>query len=287
MKDDNLKLTPLISFKAMERDYYRVLKGLTNDIIKSFTRHSMATYGRVTDASPASQIKFVLNDTLRYWQLKSKDRAKRIAASRVKAAVNYVDAKYKASLGIDFKPTSKSLQEEMQARFYENIRLITSVPQQIFNDFSSAFYNDITQGDRQSIMERLETIAGISRRRALFIARDQTAKMLEGINVARSQELGLEYYKWSTASDERVSTGKGGHRQLNNKIFRYDTPEAIIDSYGHKGHPKQRPNCRCTARGIFLMPWQKMKKVAVGYILIEDANIKAEFRDKHGYTSAA
>lgn len=66
---------------------------------------------------------------------------------------------------------------------------------------------------------------------------------------------------WVTANDERVSTGKGGHKQLNGRIYRYDTPTAIIDSYGNKGHCSERVNCRCTQVSVILEPSQEFKKI--------------------------
>ena len=79
--------------------------------------------------------------------------------------------------------------------------------------------------------------------------------------MGRSKQLGFEYYEWSTSNDERVSTGKGGHKQLNGRIYRYDTPTAIIDSYGNKGHCADRVNCRCVPIPIMLQPNQTTKLI--------------------------
>ena len=80
------------------------------------------------------------------------------------------------------------------------------------------------------------------------------------------RDAGVEFFEWVTANDERVSTGKGGHKQLDGKIYKWgDTanyPE--IDSYGHHGVPAQRVNCRCTACAVVLRKDYVAKQTAQG-----------------------
>lgn len=70
-------------------------------------------------------------------------------------------------------------------------------------------------------------------------------------------------FRWITMRDEKVSTGPGGHKQLDGKIFDLDDPATypVISSSGFKGLPHLiedehgnvseslifRPNCRCRA----------------------------------------
>ena len=111
-------------------------------------------------------------------------------------------------------------------------------------------------------------------RRAKFIARDQTAKGIQSYNQARAESLGFEFYQWVTSKDERVSTGKGGHIHLDGRIYKYNEPTAIIDSYNTRGHTGQRPNCRCEAIAVLPNPNQEFKRVRDGnagdyYILVD------------------
>lgn len=183
----------------------------------------------------------------------------------------FIDSKYKNDLNIKFGTLSinEKLFDIQKMRFLENLNLIKSIPAEILNNIESTLSNIVISGDLQELENRLKTIKGISSRRAKTIARDQNAKMLEGVNIARQQQLGIEYYEWVTSRDERVSKGYGGHDKLDKKIFKYDEPEAIIDSYGNKGHPSQRVNCRCIARGIILEPDEKIEKATIGYKIVK------------------
>ena len=143
--------------------------------------------------------------------------------------------------------------------------MIKTIPQEIKNRFESAFLNDVNNFDQEAIKKQVLTITGISERRADTIARDQVSKALDGYATARSQTLGYEFYIWITSRDERVSKGKGGHRQLDQRIYKYDTPTAVIDSYGNIGSPSQRVNCRCRRRPLLLKEGQELELVKDNY----------------------
>lgn len=184
-----------------------------------------------------------------------------------KQSESLIDTKFKKALSVNFANIKSDpvLFKIQKMRFLENYNLIKSIPDDILKSLQSTLTNAVISGDQKAILDKLKTIEGISNRRAKTIARDQTAKMLEGVNMVRQQNLGIEYYRWETSKDERVSTGKGGHKQLQGKIFRYDKPEAIIDSYGNKGHCGERVNCRCIALGIILDVDEKIVKAPDGY----------------------
>ena len=90
-------------------------------------------------------------------------------------------------------------------------------------------------------------------------------------HATREQALGFEYYMWMTSKDERVSKE---HKELEGKLYRYDTATAVIDSYGNLGHPSQRVNCRCRRKAVILKPNQEVKLISDGasgdyYIIVE------------------
>ena len=149
----------------------------------------------------------------------------------------------------------------MQAQYLENIALIKSIPREIIERYQSALYNAVANFDSGAINKLARQIGQISARRAKTIARDQTAKAIESFSNARARDLGFTHYQWQTSRDERVSTGVGGHRQLDGRIFAYDSPSAVIDSYSNKGHPAQRVNCRCIAIPIQLLANQELRLI--------------------------
>ena len=115
----------------------------------------------------------------------------------------------------------------------------------------------------------------MSRDRAVFIARDQVHKATESFKQVQNTALGIEYYEWLTADDERVSDGIGGHKQNNHRIFKYGSNEAIISHSAKRGFyygkPGDRPNCRCIAVGVIPDTNEEIKKSpdGYGYILVK------------------
>ena len=157
----------------------------------------------------------------------------------------------------------------MQAVVSENLALIKSIPEHVLKDMQITLSQGIISGNQKELIKNLKRIKGVSRDRAVFIARDQVHKATESFKQVQNVALGIEYYEWLTADDERVSDGIGGHKQNNHRIFKYGSNEAII-SYSSKrgmyyGKPGDRPNCRCIAVGVILDTDEKIVKSPDGY----------------------
>ncbi|MDR0675811.1 MAG: phage head morphogenesis protein [Elusimicrobiota bacterium] len=128
------------------------------------------------------------------------------------------------------------------------------------NRIEEAVYKSMAGGEGEyGIIKELKEIQKTNElmtdSRIKLIARDQSAKANQAMNMISQKAAGIEYFEWETAHDERVSKGKGGHKQLQGKIFKYGDTEdrlPIIDSYENHGLPAQRPNCRCTGLGVIV-----------------------------------
>lgn len=145
--------------------------------------------------------------------------------------------------------------EMLKVIIRRNVELLRNTASQVIDNVQSIVTDAMTTGQGWADIEHaLNNQHDIAQNRVKRIARDQTAKATEAINVMMQRSAGAEYFEWSTSKDERVSTGYGGHKQLDGKIYRYDEPERypIIDSYGNRGLPAQRVNCRCTALSVFI-----------------------------------
>jgi SPP1 gp7 family putative phage head morphogenesis protein len=158
-----------------------------------------------------------------------------------------------------------------------NVKLIKNVADNVIESIQQDIYGNLIGGQlpknlEQLIKEHLDT----GKSRIKLIARDQTAKANQVLNRIGQQEADIEYFRWSTAKDERVSEGRGGHRQLEGKIYKWNEPESypIINSNGEKGIPSQRPNCRCEAQGVVIEEGYKAVKLEDGsYKIIENLKI--------------
>ena len=180
----------------------------------------------------------------------------------------YVYGSYKSKFP-NLSISGEYYEKIMQAVVSENLALIKSIPQEVLKDMQVALSQGIISGNQKELIKSLKRIKGVNKDRAVFIARDQIHKAVESFKQVQNTALGIEYYEWLTADDERVSSGIGGHAQNNHRIFKYGSNEAIISHSAKRGFyygkPGDRPNCRCIAVGVILDTDEKIVKNPDGY----------------------
>ncbi|AUR88346.1 head morphogenesis domain protein [Vibrio phage 1.112.O._10N.286.46.B11] len=182
------------------------------------------------------------------------------------------------AVGVDVSGMLKSegIEAVMTSALQENVTLVTSLPDEYLKRIESIVYSGMQQGRYPTaIAKDLQEATGISWRRAKLIARDQVAKINSAVDSERSQNLGIEYYRWSTSNDRRVSGDPSG-KYPKAKVKCYMISKADIGfgqgvyTYKHgadyAGESNLHPgashiNCRC--RRIPLIEgvnWERPKK---------------------------
>jgi SPP1 gp7 family putative phage head morphogenesis protein len=158
----------------------------------------------------------------------------------------------RVSLGVDIGPllsreTGGKIAVAMEHAAAANVALIESIPQQHLQLVREAIVKGYSDGQRwEEVAKRVEEIAGITKRRARFIAQDQTAKLTSAFNRVRQTSVGIKKYEWSTSRDERV---RPTHAALNGTVQRWDSPP---DVGGEHLHPGEDYRCRCAAIPVFV-----------------------------------
>ena len=162
------------------------------------------------------------------------------------------------TLGLDIVQIldTEIVREELQIAIADNTRLIKSVPEVHFQKVSQAVVDNFRglPFKEGSLTRRLQKIGGLTDARAKFLARDQTQKLVTGLNSIRQTEAGIETYIWHNQGDNRVVGNPGGkypkgnsmhldHWQREGKVFRWDSPPP-------DGHPGQPIGCRCFAEPV-------------------------------------
>ena len=163
--------------------------------------------------------------------------------------------------------TQKEYDDTLRLMIRRNVSLITNATAQTLSNVENIVYDAMTTGTGwEGIEHALHNQRHISADRIKRIARDQTAKTNAALNYLEQKSAGIEFFEWSAIMDNRVSRGKGGHAQLNGKIYKWGDEEnyPVIDSYGNRGLPSQRVNCRCTALSVILKDGWDMRKNADG-----------------------
>jgi SPP1 gp7 family putative phage head morphogenesis protein len=101
------------------------------------------------------------------------------------------------------------------------------------------------------IMERLH----VSKTRAKFIARQETALLTVSFQKAHYQQAGINKYQWITVGDHVVrgtrKSDSGDHVSLDRQFYSWDNPpDARYFSTKTPCHPGEDYRCRCQARPV-------------------------------------
>ena len=164
--------------------------------------------------------------------------------------------------------TSTDLNRIVSVIMERNVGLIQNTMLQTVNNVENVVYDGMTRGsDWVETNKTLKNQSEVIYNKIKRITNDQTEKANSVLNEITQRSAGIEFFEWCTAHDERVSTGKGGHKQLDGKIYKWGDTEhyPIIDAYGNRGTPQNnRPNCRCVAKAVILMKEYTAKQLSDG-----------------------
>lgn len=255
--------------KAIARKFEKKLKKFSKSCVDSFEYWLMAKIKKskggyiMQGGKRVTLLKAIeaeLADLEKEWDAKSEDIALKYAKANSNEIFSYVNFRMKRA-GFGNINIDDDLKQQITADIENASAMIKSIPRDILERFKNTILTSLTNLDAQKFKEKILAIGGISERRASLIARDQTYKALSSIVAIKAKSAGASFYEWVTAGDERVSTGDGGHKYLNGRIYSYDEDTAIIDSYGTKGRYGERVNCRCVGVSVFLDDNEEVRRV--------------------------
>ena len=137
-------------------------------------------------------------------------------------------------------------EEALKASLGENVGLIKSIGQQYLSSVESHVWQCVQSGyDLSTLAKNLKKSFGVSKRRAEFIARDQSAKAHAVIEKARRQELGIKKAIWMHSHAGKVP--RPSHVLADGKEFEVAKGMYLDDKWVQPG---EEINCRCTSRPI-------------------------------------
>lgn len=165
---------------------------------------------------------------------------------------------YNQAFGIDLSELlgDGAIREDMDKAVKENVDLITSIQTDFINEIGEKVFTNLSRGGRhENLTSIIKERGEVSKARAKFIARDQTAKLNAAFTESRSRALGLDLYEWGGAGDERE---RDSHFVLNGMLCKYSDPTVYSDDWGKtwkkrktigafEGNPGQDYGCRCVS----------------------------------------
>lgn len=137
----------------------------------------------------------------------------------------------------------------------ENTRLIKSIPSEYFNNLQRLVSNALVEGvTTKTLAKQIGTLYSVTNDRAKLIAVDQIGKLNGQITKARQEQLGVRFYRWRTAKDQRV---REEHAEREGKLYAWNVKDAgktyngqtarMTPSDGYPGIPIR---CRCIAEPV-------------------------------------
>jgi len=206
------------------------------------------------DASPTEVLRKTMDKLKRKFMALFEREAPRIAdnvvgmidkASAVSSDLSLKDTSARITLKSKVPPSS--INDHVRA----NVALIKSIPDKYHEQIEKAVIKSVGPYGHglQTITDALMEYEGVTRRRAEFIALDQTRKVTSQLNAERVVKAGAKKFKW-------VHSGGGAHPRelhkfgLNGQIFEYANLPIIDERTGERGLPGQLPNCKCIAQPI-------------------------------------
>lgn len=231
--------------RKAERSYARQLKGVArqiNSIVKAF-----APDGSVNDLNG-------MDSTLRRYAELLRPWARAVGWGMVSEVSRRDEAawfEHGNEMGrllreeIRTAPTGDLLREILERQ----VMLITSLPIEAGQRVQKLATESLVNSSRASeIAKEILRTGDVTESRAILIARTETARCASSLTQSRAQFVGSTHYIWHTATDSDV---RPGHKAMNGKIFRWDTPPEVEENGRYMRHgPGEIWNCRCWAEPI-------------------------------------
>lgn len=136
-----------------------------------------------------------------------------------------------------------------------NVSLISGLADDTIKRIQQTVYqNSIAGNSVTTLRKALQNDFGISDRKALLIAQDQTGSLNADLNKIRQEQAAITEYEWVTSHDERVRGNPLGkypkaspsHYALDGKKFSWKKGPSSTGGQ----HPGQPIRCRCVPRAI-------------------------------------
>lgn len=244
----NIVLRPVTPPRAYEQDaevlYRRIVEGWEQQlpaILEAYARAVAAL--RLDDdntlleaalaaaaLAQSSRVVVEVTEGIRHWIVRYEEWHRQRWAAAVKSGT-----------GVDIFPfiDIEAAQVELDAALNRNAALIRGLDEEARKKVETQIWQGlVSQTPRRDMAKILANELGISQRRALFIAQDQTVKLSGHLDKIRQEEAGIAYFTWRSSEDSRV---RPLHQYLNRKVFKWSNPPS-------EGYPGTPPRCRCKAQ---------------------------------------
>lgn len=176
------------------------------------------------------------------------------------------------ALGIDIGAiVDEAMKKDLDLMIWEATTYIKTIPSYLVGRVGQRVlqhFKGEPMPENRTLRQQIKEEFKVSDGRAKVLARDQTSKMNTSLTAIRQTELGIDWYVWKTAEDERVVGRPGGlypkisklhrnHYLMQNLLCQWKDPSVYSDDNGKtwkkrkpempQNHPGEDIMCRCRA----------------------------------------
>lgn len=253
-------LKPVFANRGVATAYKRSLLALIEEmgasveywLVAAYKKQPPAVAGLAEDASPANEIRKILDRLAKRWLKRFDEAAPKISEAYVRKMFKASDSAMRAALKdagwtIKFKLT-KPMRDALNASISENISLIKSIPEEYLKRVEGVVYRSYSSGrDLETMVKGIRRAYPVTVKRASFIARDQSNKLNAATNRTRKLELGITQAIWMHSHAGKKP--RPSHVAADGKV--YDVAKGMYLD-GKWTWPGVEPNCRCSDKGVLL-----------------------------------
>jgi len=250
-------LRPVHANAGISAEYKRRITALIDELHASVTHWVGAAYRTKSpelaqDASPAETMRAAIRKLTRRWTDRFDEASKKLGAWFTQATAQRSDAVLKkilkdAGISVDFQMT-RAQNDVIRATLNQQVGLIRSIPQKFMGDVEGAVMRSVQTGrDIGGLTKEIQAIAGVSNRRAAFIATSQNQIATASMTRARQIETGITTAVWRHSSAGKKP--RPTHLAMNGK--EYDVAKGMFDpAEGRNVLPGELLRCRCVSLAI-------------------------------------
>lgn len=253
-------LRPVRPSAAITDEYNRKLMRLVREMQDSVVYWLKASYRQnedrivAYDESPSEMLRRTMKELADRWLRKFDVAAERLAEwfsqSVEKRSTDQMKKILKdGGIAVQFEMTP-AMRDILDATVNQNVSLIKSIPEKYFTEVEGLVQRSVQTGrDMGYLSSELQKRYGITRRRADFIARDQSEKATSAFNKVRALEAGIEEAQWLHSYAGR--SPRPSHLKAGRDKVRYKVAEGWLDpEIGRYIQPGEEINCRCVGKMI-------------------------------------
>lgn len=144
---------------------------------------------------------------------------------------------------------TEAMRQQLTAELTTNVDLgIRGWAAQRIPELRRRVEENVFLGMRTDRLARIiESEFGVGKRKAAFLADQETGLLMAKYRKARYQDVGVQEYIWQTSNDVRV---RPDHAALNGKRFNFNAPPITDRATGRRNNPGEDYRCRCVPRAI-------------------------------------